>query len=89
MTVKVVTLEESELEEMLRRAATFGATKALEKFQTAPIPEVMDKKDLCKYLKCNVSKINRLMSKGMPHHTFGDHPRFYKSEIDKWLKGDL
>lgn len=86
MTVEIITIQKTELEEMLQRAAKFGASIALDEIHTAQIPELMTKQDLSVYLRCNVSKINRLMKTGLPFVMFGDTPRFRKGDIDGWLK---
>ncbi len=66
--IKVMTLEESQIEEMLRRAAQFGATIALENFKPEPFPEIMDKQTVAKYLKFSLSKVSSLMKADLPHY---------------------
>ena len=61
MNINVITLDETKLNEMLRRAAQFGATIALENFKPEPFPEIMDKQAVAKYLKFSISKVNSLM----------------------------
>lgn len=62
----------------------------LEKLETsnraAPVRELMTKAELADYLRCNISKINRYMAKGLPFEQFGANPLFRKSAIDEWLK---
>jgi excisionase family DNA binding protein len=87
MTVEVITLERSELERIIDRAAKH-AVMELRNDLHKPTPEIMTKAELAEYLRCDVSKVNRFMSKGMPFTRFGTNPRFYKSEIDTWLKNE-
>lgn len=51
--------------------------------------DVMTKSELADYLRCDVQKISRYMKKGLPFVMFGDTPRFYRDDIDKWLKTGL
>jgi excisionase family DNA binding protein len=50
----------------------------------------MTKRELAEYLRCGISKINRLMKKiseeKVPFEMFGDTPRYRKTDIDAWLK---
>lgn len=88
--INVITLDETKLNEMLRQAAQFGASVALENFKPEPFPEIMDKQAVAKYLKFSMSKVNSLMKADLPHYKKdGEDPRFFKSEIDSWLKSRL
>jgi len=56
---------------------------------TAKRLDVMTKSELADYLRCDVQKINRYMKKGLPFVMFGETPRFYRDDIDNWLKQGL
>ena len=48
--------------------------------------EVWTVKDLARYLRCHVSTIYRLVSRGeIPHFKIGSDIRFRRSSIEKWL----
>lgn len=81
----IVVLTHDQLTEVARLAASHAVTDLWQAF-TAPTPEIMTKAEVAKYLRCDVSKINRFMRTGMPHFTFGSTPRFRKAEIDRWLE---
>jgi len=83
----VVVLEKNELAEMLRQAAQFAVSELRADLLKNQYPEVMDKKTLAKYLGRNISYINRKMNDGMPY-VGGDreYPRFYRADVDNWLK---
>ena len=50
-------------------------------------PEIMDKPTLAKYLKWSPATINRRMKEGMPYVGVpGEDPRFYRSDVDNWMK---
>jgi excisionase family DNA binding protein len=82
---EIVVLDKSQLEEMLQRAGRFAASIVLEKAEKVS-SELMTKQELAVYLRCDISKINRLMKKDLPFFMFGETPRFRKSDIDNWLK---
>ncbi len=82
----VITLEQHEIEDMLIRAAKLGASQFRDDLEKAQTPEIMTKAELAGYLRCDVSKIDRYMKKGLPFVSFGSHPRFHKIDIDRWLR---
>lgn len=84
--MEVAVISKDEIREYIRQAAMLAAESVRE---TAKTPELMIKTELAEYLRCDVSKINRYMKKGLPFEKFGDHPRFRKSSIDAWLKGEI
>jgi excisionase family DNA binding protein len=48
--------------------------------------EIMTRSQLSDYVGWSLSTIRRKMKAGLPHFGGeGEHPRFRKSEIDKWL----
>lgn len=85
MQVEVVTIEKSELSRIIERTA-FAVAMHLRSEFSKPIPEIMTKAELADYLRCDVSKINRLMKEDLPYEIFGSHPRFRKTSIDDWLQ---
>jgi excisionase family DNA binding protein len=81
---EILVIDKEQLPEIFRQVAVLVASEIRE---LPPIVhEIMTKKELADYLRCDVSKINRLMKDGLPFVKFGDAPRFYKSDIDNWLK---
>lgn len=85
-----VTLSESELAELIRRTA-LAVTDELRQDVATPTPELMTKAECAEYLRCDISKINRLMvrdERPLPVLQFGGTPRFRKSEIDHWLQNE-
>lgn len=86
MTVQVITLSSDELATIIRRTADAVADNLRDDIESQKTPELMTKAELAKYLRCDVSKINRYMTKGLPFFYFGDHPRFRKSEIDEYFQ---
>lgn len=85
---EIYVLSKTELDDAIRRAARLVAFDLREELKTPQTPEVMTKTELAEYLRCDVQKITRYMKKGMPFVTFGEQPRFYKTEIDAWLKAN-
>ncbi len=85
MVVEIITIPADALEDMILRASKLSASIALEEVAN-PVPELMDKKTLANYRQCSISKINRNMKNGMPYYLDGGEPRFYKSEIDEWIR---
>ena len=79
MTELIITTE-SQLSEIVRRHVGHAITDLIAK----PMPEILTKSELAEYLRCDVSKINRLRP---PSIKFGSHPRYRKSDIDRWLNG--
>lgn len=82
-------LEEDKLDALLERAAKRGVEEYLKLHTPAPILEIMTKTELADYLRCSVSKVNSYMGKGLPFFMFGEHPRYRKSEIDRWLSVNI
>lgn len=81
---EILVIEKEQLPEIFRQVAVLVASEIRE--HPPQVLEIMTKKELAEYLRCDVSKINRLMKEGLPFVRFGDTPRFYKSDIDTWLK---
>jgi excisionase family DNA binding protein len=81
----VAILEEKEIQEIVRRSALLFYESIKEEIHK-PAPELMTKNELADYLRCDVSKINRLMKNGLPFEKFGSSPRFRKASIDAWLQ---
>lgn len=85
---EIVVLSKYELSELLRQNARMIVMELREEIKSKPFREVMTKKELAEYLRCDSQKINRYMKLGLPYEQFGDHPRFRKSSIDEWLKSN-
>ena len=83
--MQVVLIDEAKLQEMLDRAAAGAVAKLRDDLERKQALEIMTKAELADYLRCDISKINRYMKKGMPHLPFGSTPRFRKTDIDRWL----
>lgn len=83
---EIIVIDAEKLPDIFRQSMKFVIGELLEQ---KPISEIMTKSELAEYLRCDVSKINRFMKKGLPFVMFGDTPRFYRTDIDKWLKRDL
>lgn len=82
----VITLSQADLETIIRRTADAVASDLRADLETRRTPELMTKAELAEYLRCDVSKINRYMSAGLPFEQFGSTPRFRKVSIDTWLQ---
>jgi excisionase family DNA binding protein len=83
---QLVLISTDALEEVARRSARLAVDQFKEEIKAAPpVREIMTKAELADYLRCSVSKVNAYMREGLPFVTFGEHPRFRKSEIDRWL----
>jgi excisionase family DNA binding protein len=76
-----------ELERIVQRACKAAVEQYRDSLKT-PVLEVMTKAELADYLRCSVSKVNSYMGKGLPFFMFGEHPRYRKSDIDRWLKSE-
>ncbi len=51
-----------------------------------PREGLMTSQDVSRYLRCSVTTIRRLASKGeIPHFRLGKLMRFRRSEVDAWL----
>lgn len=85
---KVILLTEGELSDIIRRTADAVVSKLRDDIETSRTTELMTKTELADYLRCDVSKINRYMKKGLPHEPFGSAPRFRKASIDRWLQSE-
>lgn len=85
--MKVVVLEQAEIDEMLRRAADLAVSKLRDDIERTRTPELMDATQLSVYLNCHRSTINRHVKRGMPEEMCGDVPRYRKTSIDLWLQG--
>jgi excisionase family DNA binding protein len=81
---EIVVIEKEKLPELFRQFAVVIVQEMRD--EPKPILEIMTKKEIAEYLRCDVSKINRFMKNGMPFVHFGDTPRFYRADVDKWLR---
>lgn len=79
---QVLQITETQLESLLIRAAKLGAAEFRRELAEN---EVMDKNECAKHIKKSPATVNRYMAAGMPYSGQGQ-PRFYKSEVDEWLK---
>lgn len=82
----VIILTEDGLEDLLTRSASLAVERFREDLERSRSRELMTKAELADYLRCDVSKINRLMKDGLPWEPFGSTPRFRKADIDHWLR---
>jgi hypothetical protein len=87
-TVEIISLSKDDLSELIRQTAQAVVLDLRDDF-SKPTPELMTKAELAGYLRCNISKIDRLMKVDLPYIIFGAQPRFRKSAIDEWLNGGL
>jgi len=85
---EIIVLSKTDLEDLIRRTASQVADDLRSDIESRQTPELMTKNELAEYLRCDVSKINRYMSLGLPYEQFGGHPRFRKFDIDIWLKSN-
>lgn len=76
-----ITIDENYLNEICQRAARFAVR---EFSQQNRVDEVMTKKQLGEYFGWSPSTVNRKMKQGLPH-SGGGHPRFRRSEVERWL----
>jgi hypothetical protein len=86
--MQVFVLTENEIEDLIRRTADAVTERLRTDIESARTPELMIKPELAKYLRCDLSKVNRYMKGDMPVEYFGSTPRFRKVDIDHWLKGN-
>ena len=55
--------------------------------QAAMKGEIFKVPDIAKYLKCSRITVYRHAEKGnLPAHRFGGQWRFYRDEVDRWLR---
>jgi excisionase family DNA binding protein len=85
MPEPIILLSQDEFEGLLSRAASLAVESLKDDLERSRTREIMTKSEVADYLRCDISKINRLMRKGLPSTPFGSVPRFYKSDIDHWL----
>lgn len=85
---KFVVLTSQQLLDIIEHTAHRTAIHLRDDVASASTPEIMTKTELADYLRCDVSKINRYMTQGLPFERFGGHPRFRKSDIDRWLRNE-
>jgi predicted DNA-binding transcriptional regulator AlpA len=80
-------LTPAELEDMLLRCAKLAVAQFSEELERCGTREIMTKAQAATYIGCSVASVTRFMRSGLPHHKKdGGYPRFYKSEIDDWVK---
>jgi hypothetical protein len=79
-------MTDPELQALINRTALAVAQELRQ--DVAQTPELMTKKELAVYLRCDISKVNRYMGKGLPYEPFGSSPRFRKTSIDRWLQSE-
>lgn len=82
MSIEIPTKEDLEI----LRNDIAGMFDELKSELAKPMSDWMTKTEVADYLKCDVSKVNRYMSKGLPFKKFGANPLFKKQAIDDWLE---
>ncbi len=80
----IIVLTKGDIEDLIAKTAAVAVESLKDDLERSRVREIMTKAELADYLRCDVSKINRLMG-SMPHLSFGSTPRFRKSAIDEWL----
>jgi excisionase family DNA binding protein len=83
---KIAVLSEEELIELIKVAAAAAVSDLRDEIYK-PIPELMNIKQVSKYLQCSSASVSKwVKTDGLPAHNLGNLPRFYKAEVDEWLK---
>jgi len=78
-----VTLDETELQELIRNAVADLVTAP----STAPPPEVLSRTEAAHLFRCSLATIDRLCrDDGLPHYRLGDCRRFLRSDLLAWLR---
>lgn len=83
---QVIFLTKDAIEELLTRSASLAVEHLRDDLERSRSHELMTKAEVADYLRCDVSKINRMMRTGLPFEMFGSTPRFRKSDVDHWLR---
>src|SRR5688572_29769201 len=79
----VVTLDETELRELIRDAVADLVTAPT----ATPPPEVLSRGEAAHLLRCSLASLDRFVrTEGLPCHRLGDHRRFLRGEILAWLR---
>ncbi len=89
MMSEIIVLTREQLQEIIREAVLLVSQDLLKLIRENAAKEVMTKNELADCLRCDISKINRLMKEDLPFVKFGEHPRFYRAQIDDWLKNGI
>lgn len=88
-SVQIISLSLDDLEDIIRKTARLTAAEFRSDFINNKAPAIMTKVELSSYIHKSIPTINRLMKKGLPFEKLdNEHPRFYKSAIDRWLQGE-
>lgn len=83
----VVVLSKREVIEVAELAARTVVEELTKTNGIAHAPELMTMKQLCDYLQCSRSSVNKWIKEmDLPVHYLGEDPRFYKYEVDFWLQ---
>lgn len=88
LQMQVSLLEQSEIENIIRRTAESVAAELRDDIEHARTPELMTKDQLAGYWQCSISHVNRQMKSGLPVEYVGESPRFRKTHIDAWLRSN-
>lgn len=84
----IVVLQKDEIETLVRRAAELAVAGLREELERTRTPDLMTTSQICDYLQCHRSTIDRHIKNGMPAERLGGDPRFRKTDIDLWLRGE-
>jgi len=82
MAEKIYILSEEQAREIALEAARLAVEMA-RKSETSS--EIMTVKTLAKYLNCSEAHVRNKMKEGLPCNRKLGVPRFFKSEVIKWL----
>lgn len=83
---EIIVLTREQLQDVIREAVLLASKDLVRRVEHQTVSEVMTLGSLAKYLQVSKSTIVNLMKRGLPHVRVGADPRFYKSQIDQWLK---
>lgn len=82
----VALLEKQEIEEIARNGALMALAEVKEELN--PLPVWMTLREVCAYVQLSETKVRELIKNGFPCSTIGGDKRFFRADVDRFMRGE-
>jgi hypothetical protein len=85
--MNVTILNPDEIKDIAKNGALLALAEVEEKLNTLPM--WMNLKQVCDYVNLSESKVREMIKRGFPCSTAAGDKRFFRPDVDRFMKGEL